>query len=81
MDQLIISGEGNFNYWPSTNFIQTGFSSLMILNNTVYIDNTNQRVGINTTVPTVALDINGTLAKTAGSFDIVHPDPMKASEG
>jgi hypothetical protein len=53
----------------------------MILNNTVYIDGTNNRVGINTTIPQADLDINGTLSKVTGSFDIVHPDPAKAADG
>jgi hypothetical protein len=78
---LDINGTGQQIFVTSTNQITSGFSSLMILNNTVYIDKTNNRVGINTSLPQADLDINGTLAKTAGSFDIVHPDPEKAERG
>jgi hypothetical protein len=80
-NNLTIDGTSIPNYLTSTNQIATGFSSLLVLNNTVYIDMTNNRVGINTTAPNATLDINGTLAKTAGSFDIRHPDPVKADQG
>jgi hypothetical protein len=79
-DDLLISGTNNPLFLKSTNSIQIGYSSILTLNNTVYVDGTNNRVGINTTAPTVTLDINGTIAKTAGSFDIVHPDPEKAAK-
>jgi hypothetical protein len=81
LTDLQINGSGQINFLTSTNQITTGFSSLMILNNTVFIDGTNNRVGINTSVPQADLDVNGTLSKTTGSFDIVHPDPVKAAEG
>jgi hypothetical protein len=81
LTDLQINGSGQINFLTSTNQITTGFSSLIILNNTVFIDGTNNRVGINTSVPQADLDVNGTLSKTTGSFDIVHPDPVKAAEG
>jgi hypothetical protein len=34
---------------------------------------TNGNVGINTTVPSSKLQVNGSLAKTSGTFDIEHP--------
>ena len=76
-----INGNGQISFLTSTNQITTGFSSLMILNNTVFVDGTNNRVGINTTIPQADLDVNGTLSKVTGSFDIVHPDPVKAADG
>jgi len=78
---LEINGNGQVSFLTSTNQIATGFSSLMILNNTVFIDGTNNRVGINTTIPQADLDVNGTLSKTTGSFDIVHPNPERAASG
>jgi hypothetical protein len=65
----------------STNQIRTDLSTMLVLNNTVYIDARTNRVGINKSNPQADLDINGTLAKTTGSFDIVHPDPKKAEQG
>jgi hypothetical protein len=78
---LSINGTTQPTFLTSTNSITAGFSSMLILNNTLFIDATNNRVGVNTAVPQADLDVNGTLSKTAGSFDIRHPDPVKAEQG
>ncbi len=41
----------------------------------------NGNVGIGTTSPTATLDVDGSISKNSGSFDILHPDPDKAQEG
>jgi len=38
-------------------------------------------VGIGTTNPTAKLHVNGSVSKTSGSFDILHPDPAMRAEG
>ncbi len=42
---------------------------------------TGGNLGIGTSSPTATLDVDGSLSKNSGSFDIPHPDPAKASEG
>ena len=40
---------------------------------TLFVDAINNRVGVLTNTPTVALDVNGAVAKSSGSFKIDHP--------
>jgi hypothetical protein len=48
------------------------FNNNIIFNNTLYVDQSTNKVGINT-APLTDLSINGTLTKTAGSFVIRDP--------
>jgi hypothetical protein len=48
------------------------FNNNIIFNNTLYVDQSTNKVGINTS-PLTDLSINGTLTKTAGSFVIRDP--------
>ena len=48
-------------------------SNLTVDTNTLYVDSTNNRVGIGTTSPSYKLEVNGSFAATTKSFIIPHP--------
>ena len=64
-------------YFTTSTIMIQAMQSTIILNNVLAIDGNNNRVGINTSYYTADLQVNGTVSKTAGSFVINHPDPIK----
>ena len=56
----------------TTSSIIQSFNTNLIFNNTLYVDQSTNKVGINT-APLTDLSINGTIRKTAGSFVIRDP--------
>ena len=76
-DKLLIQS-GSPQFYNNNGYQINGYSTLLVLNSTIYIDGKTNRVAINSPVfSTVSLFVNGAVAKTAGSFDIQHPDPQK----
>jgi hypothetical protein len=63
----------------STSIINA-FQNTLAFSGTLFVDQRNNRVGIcQSTISTATLEVNGSIAKTTGSFTICHPDPSKAN--
>jgi hypothetical protein len=61
----------------STSIINA-FQTTIAFSGTLFVDQLNNRVGIcQSTISTATLEVNGSIAKTTGSFTIHHPDPSK----
>jgi hypothetical protein len=66
----IVSTMGNL---TTNGTLQAGFVAKYQLPQFTGINTTGGNVGINTTTPSSTLQINGSLAKSSGTFDILHP--------
>jgi hypothetical protein len=61
-------------FFATTSSVIQSFTTNIIFNNTLYVDQSTNKTGINT-APLADLSVNGSLTKTAGSF-VIH-DPTR----
>ena len=67
MNNFNIYGQNIPNYITSTNQLFVTSTS-MVLNNSLYVNNANDRVGINNSFPSTTLDVTGSLRVTQNGF-------------